>query len=459
MNAKNVHLIYILLLLTGLFAGACRGDEDMEPRLPGSSGDTLSRTLIIYMAAENSLHSYLQTDSLEIAWGLDSLDEDCRVVLFMDDRLSTRLCVGTRKEPLQTVKTYEGNLCSTDSQTMVNVLKDIFHLYPARNYGLVLCSHGSGWIFDDPVASSQSVSRRSFGIDNGRRSSSNQGRRMNIPTLAGVLSGFPHFDYLFFDVCFMQCVEVAYELRHAADYIIASAHVLSSDGLLMTEFVRGLKETGDAEKAGGLMFERSTPYWQNSYMEDASEGEFPNGDYKMIRTDKFQPVIDVSKRLCDRILALYPTKKEAIDRATSQVYRFHGIRSNSNGTLKYEWENPFFDIANYAQLLAKETGDAEFEAISEDMDNAFKDAFVHYRDVNNSVQHLEHYTLSVCLLRQLFYTLDYKTVIPELKPLNNYNEGYEKCDFHKLTGWGNWLNTNQQALDSNPQKGGGGKLE
>jgi len=37
--------------------------------------------------------------------------------------------------------------------------------------------------------------------------------------------------------------------------------------------------------------------------------------------------------------------------------------------------------------------------------------------------------------------------------------GYEKCDFHKLTGWGKWLNTNQQALDSNPQKGGGGKLE
>jgi hypothetical protein len=126
--------------------------------------------------------------------------------------------------------------------------------------------------------------------------------------------------------------------------------------------------------------------------------------------------------------------------------------------LKYEWENPFFDIANYAQLLAKETGDAEFEAISEDMDNAFKDAFVHYRDVSNSVQHLEHYTLSVCLLRQKFYTLDYKTVIPDLKSLNNYNEGYEKCDFHKLTGWGKWLNTNQQALDNNPESGSGGKL-
>ena len=43
--------------------------------------------------------------------------------------------------------------------------------------------------------------------------------------------------------------------------------------------------------------------------------------------------------------------------------------------------------------------------------------------------------------------------------INNYNEGYEKCDFHKLTGWGKWLDTNEQDLGNNPQKGGGGKLE
>ena len=127
--------------------------------------------------------------------------------------------------------------------------------------------------------------------------------------------------------------------------------------------------------------------------------------------------------------------------------------------LKYEWEKPFFDIADYAHLLAKETGDAEFKAISATLDNAFKEAFIHYRDVNNSKEHLNHYTLSVCLLNHLYYTLDYMTRIPEWGALNNYNEGYVKCDFHKLTDWGKWLNTNEQDLGNNPQKGGGGKLE
>ena len=57
-----------------------------------------------------------------------------------------------------------------------------------------------------------------------------------------------------------------------------------------------------------------------------------------------------------------------------------------------------------------------------------------------------------------FYNADYKTKLT-VTPLNNFNEGYEKCDFHKMTGWGNWLNTNEQSLDSNPENGGGGKLE
>ena len=78
--------------------------------------------------------------------------------------------------------------------------------------------------------------------------------------------------------------------------------------------------------------------------------------------------------------------------------------------------------------------------------------------MNNSVQHLDHYTLSVCLMHRAYYTVDYKSMLTVI-PLNNFNEGYEKCDFHKLTGWGNWLNINEQLLDSNPVNGGGGKME
>ena len=263
-------------------------------------------------------------------------------------------------------------------------------------------------------------------------------------------AGIERLNTLLFHNCFMGNIESLTQARTFADYILASGHMLSSDGILLTEFVRGLVETGNAESAGGLMFERSTPSWQNGYMEDAEPGEFPNGDYKMIRTDKFDDIISAVKDLSDRIIALYPTQKEAIDRASGKVYRYY----------KYSYPHvyPFFDIADYAHKLAQETGDLQLASISNAIDDAFEEAFVHYRDVNNSNQHLNHYTLSVCLLDKDFYNFDYKTANPGKNILSNFNEGYEKCDFHKLTGWGNWLKINEKRLTTNPQNGSGGQL-
>jgi hypothetical protein len=263
-------------------------------------------------------------------------------------------------------------------------------------------------------------------------------------------AGIERLNTLLFHNCFMGNIESLTQARTFADYILASGHMLSSDGILLTEFVRGLVETGNAESAGGLMFERSTPSWQNGYMEDADPGEFPNGDYKMIRTDKFDDIISAVKDLSDRIIALYPTQKEAIDRASGKVYRYH----------KYSYPHvyPFFDIADYAHKLAQETGDLQLASISNAIDDAFEEAFVHYRDVNNSNQHLNHYTLSVCLLDKNYYNYDYKAANPGMNILSNFNEGYEKCDFHKLTGWGNWLKINEKRLTTNPQNGSGGQL-
>lgn len=263
-------------------------------------------------------------------------------------------------------------------------------------------------------------------------------------------AGIERLNTLLFHNCFMGNIESLTQARTFADYILASGHMLSSDGILLTEFVRGLVETGNAESAGGLMFERSTPSWQNGYMEDAEPGEFPNGDYKMIRTDKFDDIISAVKDLSDRIIALYPTQKEAIDRASGKVYRYH----------KYSYPHvyPFFDIADYAHKLAQETEDIQLASISNAIDDAFEEAFVHYRDVNNSNQHLNHYTLSVCLLDKNYYNYDYKKANPGMNILSNFNEGYEKCDFHKLTGWGNWLKINEKILTTNPQNGSGGQL-
>ena len=327
---------------------------------------------------------------------------------------------------------------------------------PAEKYSLAIWGHGSGFNPMEDVPDKYQVEDITPAATRGVMADDwLKYEWMDMYEMYDAIkaAGIDHLNTLYFHNCLMGNIETLTQVREFADYIVASAHVLSSDGQILTEFVRGLVETGNAEEAAGLMFERSTPTWQNGYVEEA-DNVYYNGDYKMIRMDKFDAIIDACKRLCDRIKTLYSTQKDAIDRATKVVYRYDPVKDIYGITLLYS--NPYFDIANYAQLLAKETGDAELKDISTAMDQAFKEAFVHYRDVSNSKEHLDHYTLSVCLLSHDVYTDDYKSRNPDV--LNNYDEGYKKCDFHKLTGWGDWLNMNQQVLDSNPQQGGGGKL-
>ncbi len=224
--------IYVCASMCLMTISGCKDSEEIDNPIlptPGSPGKTLARTLIVYMVGENSLAGIVSADSLEIAQGLSTIGIDHRVVVYIDDRKSSRLCVGTRGEPLQVVKTYDENVCSTDSTAMDKVLREIVSTYPAEHYSLVLWSHGSGWI---PAAqtSSQKSRRRSYGIDNGSRTNSNTGVGMNIPVLAQLLSKFPRFDFILFDACFMQCVEVAYELRHVTDYVISSPAEIPGTG-------------------------------------------------------------------------------------------------------------------------------------------------------------------------------------------------------------------------------------
>ena len=341
-------------------------------------------------------------------------------------------------------------LCDPDALKMFIEFSSL--VCPAEQYVFSIWGHGSGFepMTDVPGKYEVGARQATRGVINDEW---NEQEQLNMYELRDAIkaTGIERLNTLFFHNCMMGNLETLTSVTDCADYICCSAHVLNSNGEVLTEFVRGLYDKGNAEEAAAQMFERITPVWQNRYREDG----IVNGDYKMIRTDRFQGILDAAKQLADRLVALYPTQREAIDRATAKVYRVVPL-SYSPSMTPQEHTSPFFDIADYARLLAQETGDAEFAAISDEMDRAFTSAFVHHRDVNCSQEHLDHYTLSVSLVHQLYYTYDWKSMNPV--PCN-FDEGYEQSDFHRLTGWGNWLRMNQQRLIENPQSGGGGALQ
>ena len=338
---------------------------------------------------------------------------------------------------------------------------------PAEQYVFSIWGHGNGL---DPMndvpgkyedSAAASATRGVIGDEWNKR------EELDMYELSTAIrsAGLNRLNTIFFHNCLMGNMETLTELRGLSDYIVASAHLLESEGELLTEYVRGLLEKGNTEDAIAQMFERVHPKWEQSYHEKEEENgkikeSWKNGDYKLIRTAKLDAIISAAKRLADRLLALYPTQGEAIDKATKEVYRFSTYIVNKQSPDESKGNSyvfPFFDLADYAHLLAKETGDAEMAAISADLDKAFSEAFVHYADVSTNEQHLDHYTLSVCLTDNIIYTANFIGFYPNA--LCNFDQGYEQTTFHKLTGWGNWLRTNQQQLWGNPTSDGGGPLK
>lgn len=133
---------------------------------------------------------------------------------------------------VNTLKIYDRKESSADSARMATVIADMRSLAPAQSYGLVLWSHGSGWIQDGrsggviPAQANVPV-LYSFGQD---ILPNRESRWMNVTTLKKVLEG-KNFDFIYFDCCYMAGIEVLYELRHVTRHIVASATVLMEEGM------------------------------------------------------------------------------------------------------------------------------------------------------------------------------------------------------------------------------------
>ena len=121
---------------------------------------------------------------------------------------------------------------------------------------------------------------------------------------------------------------------------------------------------------------------------------------------------------------------------------------NADGTGHFD---TFYILENRA--IAR---DNQIAAISDNIDRAFNDLIIHYGDVNWNEQHLDHYTLSVCLYSQLYYNFD--LIGAGFPYQSNIGDGYEQSAFHKLTGWGNFLRINEQIPLGNPCSQGGEPL-
>lgn len=253
-------LQYILVIIVSLLSVAC----GPKPYIPQPPQGTADHTLVMYLAGNNSLQSYLEDNVEDVIASVDAStpSDNGRIVVFFRPRPTSGdpmllqiyydKKIGTQCD---TIRTYPSTISSSDPETLRTVMADVERVAPAKEYSLVFGSHATGW-FTKECMSRGSLSRplsigigesgddgsfwqksgdeitRTFGLDgkvdyNGKKIDD---PGMEIAEMATILSGY-NVRSLIFDACFMASVEAVYDLRQVADYVIASSAEIMGRGM------------------------------------------------------------------------------------------------------------------------------------------------------------------------------------------------------------------------------------
>lgn len=201
-----------------------------------------TRTVLVYMAADNNLTDNANPNVLAMKNAMNTDMEYANLLVFIDKLDAKPVLLHLHDLKIDTLKVYD-ELNSADGVVLRSVIKNVLDNWKAETYGLILWSHGMGWI---PGSYSMETKSRApmreeyltkYFANNNHPDGSPQDKRMEIDELADAIPDGV-FDYIAFDACYMGAVEVAYALRKKADYIISSSCEIISNGFPYKTVIR-----------------------------------------------------------------------------------------------------------------------------------------------------------------------------------------------------------------------------
>lgn len=214
----NKLITLLLSIASVMMLNSCRHTSEPEE-------DThTQRTVLLYAIASNNLSSdllYDEQEMLDAAKKIKNLGKGVRFLIY--SVASKSATEATLKELIptpngnvdfKTLKSYDRETFSTDPARMREVISDASELAGADKYGLILWSHGTGWLPDFSDHKTESPQKRSFGMDK-------YGTQTDYCDILELEEAIPDrmFDYIWFDLCYMMGIEVCYQLRDKCDWI------------------------------------------------------------------------------------------------------------------------------------------------------------------------------------------------------------------------------------------------
>lgn len=269
--------LYILFLLLPLAcAVSCTGKSPV-------ASDSISRTVIVYLAGDNNLSGELNSKLSSLSDGFRDADAlHNRLVVFADGRGSSSEIIEVTHDGNKVVASYD-DMNSASPEVMKKVISEICSSYPSDSYGLICFSHATGWLPQGAFSNPEG-----YGLET-RTIIQDGADEMDIRELAEALRlpGGDKYDFVIFEACHMAGIEVAYSMRNVASMMIASSAEIVSPGFLYsyeTDLYRLFEEQPDLKGFAESYFR----HW------DSLSGAYRSATVSLISLDRIASLAEVT---------------------------------------------------------------------------------------------------------------------------------------------------------------------
>ena len=216
---------FFLLLFSIIVLASCGGNDypvtPVDPFVPTKT----KNTVFVFMpyTGYNSIYYFLNKnlDGMEQAIVKEKGLGNSQILVFISESIKTSHLVKIgyskgkgRRDTLNTYTSYD----YTTPDGIASLLTSVKQLAPADNYSMIIGCHGEGWMPKEQTRQTRYFGGSAIPIDisDFNEGIKNAGMKMN---------------FILFDDCYMSGIEVAYQLREAANYLIASTSEMMGYGM------------------------------------------------------------------------------------------------------------------------------------------------------------------------------------------------------------------------------------
>ena len=226
--------------------------------------DKKNRTVLVYIGADNNLSNIANSNIYSMNSCISNGMDNSNLLVFVDRKDIAPALLHIHDFKIDTIVTYPEK-DSSDPMVLNEVINYVVKNWKAEHFGLIMWSHGTGWIptrqlhfvapnmkyaqsRDGKIPETVNEDRRNPFADTRAfawEDRPNENPRYSCMELNDMVDAIPDgvFDYIVFDACYMGNVEIVYALRNKASYIVSSCFEIVSYGfpyhIVTRDFMNG----------------------------------------------------------------------------------------------------------------------------------------------------------------------------------------------------------------------------